>query len=465
MEGIGLALQLSGAESVKAACAVVVADLARDPALMPSIYLVRGARLRCQAVSGYWQVFDGMPPGTGVIGATFQSGRPIVVSDTEGSDHYLEAVPAVHSEACVPIRIGEDVIGVINVESEQSLDTSATTARLEQCAELLSARIAELGGLQRESRSERLARHAARLAGLVDAGAIQHLVREAARDVAEMESATIALRQADGSYTVNGLGPQAGALEALAPDVLAQLFGWVESMTSAYTIGEPGGRGFAGHEPLRAAGAEALVVLPLGNAEAPSGVLLLTHSAPIALDTEDIELLELLALQATSALATAEAVAELRRRAASDGLTGLGNHATFHAALAEACARPPRPRLALMVADVDRFKAVNDREGHAAGDRALTKVAGALKSALRAEDRVYRIGGDEFAALVRVADADEARATAERLHRAMAESACPPVSIGVALHEREEVAESLFGRADAALYRVKRGGGDGIAVD
>lgn len=464
MKATELALRLSDAASVKAACAVVVADLARNPALMPSIYLVRGARLRCQAVSGYWQVFDGMHPGTGVIGTVFESGRPIVVTDTSPSDHYLEAVPAVRSEVCVPVRLGEDVIGVINVESEQSLDTSATTARLEQCAVLLSAKIGALGGLQRESRSERLARHAARLAGLVDAGAIQHLVREAACDVAEMESATIVRREADGSYSVKGLGPQAHALEALTPDVLAQLFGWVESMTSAYTIGEPGGRGFAGHEPLRAAGAEALVVLPLGDVEAPGGVLLLTHSAPIALDTEDIELLELLALQATSALATAEAVAELRSRATSDGLTGLGNHAAFHAALTEACARPPRPRLALMLADVDRFKAVNDREGHAAGDIALIEVGRALKSALRAEDHVYRIGGDEFAALVRVADADEARATAERLHGAVSGTACPAVSIGVAVHERDEGGETLFGRADAALYRVKRGGRDGITV-
>jgi len=464
MDPTDVALRLSDAESVKAACAVVVADLAYEPGLMPSIYLARGGRLRCQAVAGYWQVFDGMPPGAGVIGSVFESGRAMAITDAAGSDDYLEAVPAVRSEVCVPVRLGGDVIGALNVESECLLDTTAMSARLDRCAEMLSARIAELGGLPRESRSERLARHAARLAGLVDADAIQELVREAACDVAEMESATIALREADGGYLVKGLGPQAQALEKLPPDVLTQIFGWVESMTSAYTIGEPGGRGFAGHEPLRAAGAEALVVLSLGDAEAPQGVLLLTHSAPIALDTEDIELLELLALQATSALATAGAVAELRSLASSDGLTGLGNQTAFHTALAEACSRPPRPGFALMVADVDGFKAVNDRDGHAAGDGVLVEVARGLQSALRAEDRLYRIGGDEFAALVRVADPGEAWTAATRLHRAVSETPGPPVSIGVAVHERGEVGDSLFGRADAALYEVKRAGRDGIAA-
>jgi len=464
MAATDVTLRLSEAGSVKASCAVVVADLARDPELMPSIYLLRAGRLRCQAVARYWQVLDGLPPGAGVIGATFESGRPMVVSDTTRSGQYLEAVPTVCSEVCVPVRLGGDVIGAINVESERILDTAELAAQLERCAVRLSARIAQLGGLPRELRPERLARHAARLAGLVHADAIQDLVRDAARDVAEMESATIALRRGDGRYSISGAGPQARALEELPSEVLDQVLGWVESVTSAYTIGEPEGRGFAGHEPLRAAGAEALVVLPLGGPKVPRGVLLLTHSAPIALDTEDIELLELLALQATSALATAEAVAELRSRASSDGLTGLGNQAAFHAALADACARPPRPRLALLVADVDGFKAVNDREGHAAGDRVLTGVALGLQSALRAEDRLYRIGGDEFAALVRVADPEEAWATAQRLHRAVSETPGPPVSIGVAIHERKEIGDSLFGRADAALYRVKRAGRDGIAV-
>lgn len=451
--------RLAVADTVKAACAVVVADLATDSALMPSIYLVRGGRLRCQAVTRYWQVFDGMPPGTGVIGRTFASGTRTVISDTKASDEYLEAVPAVCAEVCVPVCVAGEVVGALNVESEQPLAVDEVVVRLDRSAALLGERIEALGGLGRESRSARLARHAVALAPLDDASSILERVLEAACDVAEMESAIVALREQAGEYTTLARGAHAGALEALPGEVLDQVHGWVESMTSAYTIGEPAGRGFEGHEPLRTAGAEALVVLPIGGIGTHRGVLLLIDSAPIALDTEDVELLELLASQATACLATATALEDLRERASRDALTGLGHHATFHAALAEACAGPSQPRLALLVADVDGFKAVNDSLGHQAGDRLLKEVARALNGALGFGDRLFRIGGDEFAALLPVGDqaVDEAEAAAGRLRAAVAASGQPPVSIGVAIHEPGEHADSLFARADAALYRVKRG--------
>ncbi len=455
---------LAHAESVKAACAVVVDQLAADEALMPSVYLMRGGRLRCQAVTRYWQVFDGMPAGAGVIGATFASGTPTVITDTRSSGDYLEAVPAVRTEVCVPIRLWGEVVGALNVESEQTLPADELPARMERLAAMLARRIAELGGLERESRSARLARHAAALAALTSAEDILDRVLHAACDVAEMESAIIALRDGSGRYATHGHGPSASALEALPTGVLEKVHGWVESMTSVYTIGEPAGHGFAGHEPLRAAGAEALVVLPLGGVGRQRGVLLLTDSAPIALDTDDVELLELLASQASACLGTAAALEKLRDRAERDPLTGLGHHATFHAALREACSGKDEPRLALLVADIDGFKAVNDRLGHRAGDRLLREAAGALNSALGTGEVLFRIGGDEFAALLRVEDVATAERTAGRLRDAVASGHHPPVSIGIALHAPGEEADSLFGRADVALYRVKRTGRDGVAV-
>ncbi len=457
---------LAGAPTVKAACGAVVADLATDAGLMPSVYLVRGGRLRCQAVTRYWQVFDGMPPGAGVIGRTFSSGTNTVIANTRSSSDYLEAVPAVCAEVCVPVRVAGQVVGAINVESEQPLPVDDLVVALERSASRLGERIEELGGLERESRPARLARHAAALAALTDAPSLFERVLEAARDVAEMESAVMALHDDRGGYTTLAQGVHADALEALPTKVLDQLNAWVESMTSAYTIGEPTGHGFVGHEPLRAAGAEALVVLPIGGVGTHRGVLLLTDSAPIALDTEDVELLELLASQATACLATATALEEMGERAARDALTGLGHHATFHSALAEGCSGPTEPRLALLVVDVDGFKAVNDDFGHQAGDRLLTDVSQALDGALGGDDCLFRIGGDEFAALLRVGDRPEreAEATAERLRDAVAASGQPSVSIGVAIREPGEQPSSLFARADAALYRAKRGGRDATVL-
>ncbi|MGH2805250.1 MAG: GAF domain-containing protein, partial [Thermoleophilaceae bacterium] len=350
-----LVADVERAATVKAACAAVVEHLARRPGLMPSLYLMRGGRLRCQAVKGYWQVFDGMRPHAGVIGTTFATGIPAVIRSTSTSADYLEAVPTVRSEVCVPIRLENRVIGALNVESEQELGEGLLSV-LERCAECVARRIAEVGGLPAETRPERLARHAAELTGLVETEAILERAMDAACDIADMESATVALVSAGTPRLASARGPHAPALRGLAPEQVAMVAEWIRASSSVYTIGEPDGRGFSGHEALRGAGAGALVALPLA---AEKGFLLLVDSAPISLETEDIELLELLAAQTSSALATAAAVGELQERAASDPLTGLGHHASFHASLEEACTRRERRgRLALLIVDLDGFKQI-----------------------------------------------------------------------------------------------------------
>ena len=457
-----LAACLDGVGTVKGACAAVVQLIAAHPGLMPSVYLERGGRLRCQAAEGYWQVFDGLPPGTGVIGATFTGGRPSIVRDTSGANGYLEAVAGVRSEVCVPIRIGERVIGALNVESEREL-TEQLVPALERCARHIAARIEELGGISTEKRSERLARHAVTLSGLVEREAILARVVEAARDVAEMESAAIGLADPDGLNVAAAEGAHASVLKGLAPVELAKLAEWVQATNSVHTIGQSAGHGFPGHETLRRAGAEAVIALPL---VAGTGFLILLDSAPITLETEEIEMLELLAAHATSALATASAVGDLRERAATDPLTGLGHHASFHSALEESCARPERRgSLALLVFDLDGFKRVNDTRGHQAGDHLLRQAATSLRLALRSGEILYRIGGDEFAALVTVTSPDEAMAAANRLRGVVNARIAGGVSVGVALHTAPEDPAAFFARADAALYEAKRAGGNRAALD
>ncbi len=461
--------RLARADSVKEACGIVVGMLARDPALMPSIYLERGGRLRCQAVAGYWQIFDGIQPGGGVIGQAYLSEQPIVVEKVEESDDYLEAVPSVCGEACVPITVAGAAIGALNVESEQPLPPELSET-MERCAELLATRIEELGGMPLESRSQRLARHATTLAGLSHTGAIGAAVVSAACDVAGMQSALLAVPEGGVLDVAAVHGPHAQRLSALGPEALSRIASWVGSATSSYSIGEPSGRGFSGHEVLRAAGAEAIVVLPVhvpgsrNPVGAAGGLLLLVDRLTIDLDTEDVELLELLAAQAGSALQTASALAELHERAARDPLTELGHHATFLGALSSAAERRDVRPFALLVIDIDGFKAVNDRHGHPAGDRLLVRCAEALRRSLRAADGLYRIGGDEFAALLADVDGEKAATIAQELRAAVAEFAGPTVSIGVAEHVRGEAQAALFSRADAALYKAKRAGRDAVAL-
>ena len=130
------------------------------------------------------------------------------------------------------------------------------------------------------------------------------------------------------------------------------------------------------------------------------GLLVLADARALEPSTERAELVELIAVQSASNLRTAAAVAELRHRASTDPLTGLGHRGAFGEALGASHRRPIATAVALC--DIDNFKALNDRFGHQEGDRALVAVVQALDGALRRGDLLFRLGGDEFAALLAV---------------------------------------------------------------
>jgi len=148
-----------------------------------------------------------------------------------------------------------------------------------------------------------------------------------------------------------------------------------------------------------------------------------------------------------------------------DPLTRLYNRRflfTQLAALASAARRHGRP-LAVAMVDLDAFKAVNDRHGHDVGDRALVAAGDALARALRAEDVLGRLGGEEFLALLPDADEDAAARAAERLRAAVAGAGGPvPVtaSVGWAVLQDSEDPDELVQRADTALYNAKAAGRD-----
>ncbi len=155
----------------------------------------------------------------------------------------------------------------------------------------------------------------------------------------------------------------------------------------------------------------------------------------------------------------------LRRLASTDALTGLVNYRSFHETLeaeverARAVGRP----LALVILDLDDFKAVNDELGHPFGDKILRSVGSVLTGSVRLDDTAARIGGEEFGLILPAADAADAFAVAERARGAIAalsdervEIAC---SAGIAAFPADaEDAAGLTQLADSALYWAKRGG-------
>jgi len=158
----------------------------------------------------------------------------------------------------------------------------------------------------------------------------------------------------------------------------------------------------------------------------------------------------------------------VRRLASSDLLTGLPNRAALHDAMAGEFARATRDggRLALLLIDLDGFKAVNDRHGHRAGDGVLREVSRRLTQVLRGGETRARYGGDEFVVLARDdGDAGEAHRLAARICSALTE----PIdlgglvvrigaSVGIARFPGDaQLADELLRKADSALYRAKAG--------
>ena len=190
------------------------------------------------------------------------------------------------------------------------------------------------------------------------------------------------------------------------------------------------------------------------------------------LDSEAVALVDTL-LAAASTGYVEELTAILQSRATRDPLTGLPNRAAFTEVLTHEIAgagrgQPP----ALLLVDLDGFKAVNDTDGHLAGDAVLRAVADVLQATARRSDVACRLGGDEFAVVLPRTTQRQAMHAARRLLAASraaggltSAGARVTLSVGVGWLPDPASGEDLVAVADTALYRVKAAGGDDLAAN
>ncbi|MDV0439728.1 diguanylate cyclase [Xanthomonas sacchari] len=206
----------------------------------------------------------------------------------------------------------------------------------------------------------------------------------------------------------------------------------------------------------------------------PLGLIHLSSRDPTLL--ERLPLVEVVAEQLAMALHNLQLRQRLRTQSIRDPLTGLYNRRYLEESLVRELARCERREqpLALMMLDLDHFKALNDRLGHAGGDALLAAFGQLLAGLVRPEDIACRYGGEEFTVILPGAAADVAQRRAEQIRAAVAAlqvqhqgQALPPVtvSIGVAAYpDHGRSTEELLRCADAALYRGKRGGRNRVAA-
>jgi diguanylate cyclase (GGDEF)-like protein len=181
--------------------------------------------------------------------------------------------------------------------------------------------------------------------------------------------------------------------------------------------------------------------------------------------TDRLQALRMFANQAATAVAAVAAFEEMQFLAENDPLTGVGNRRAFTRRLAEEVHRAARygQRFALIVLDIDGFKALNDHYGHFEGDMALEAIGAVLRATMRRSDCAFRLGGDEFALILESAGVAEATGVVDRIGAGIAGVKAGAghllrASFGVALGDGTPDPEALLQAADAAMYEAKRAG-------
>ncbi len=260
-------------------------------------------------------------------------------------------------------------------------------------------------------------------------------VAEAALEIFDVDRATVVLRDTRGNLIPVTLGPSS---DEEPDEETARLV--------AETIG--------GEEPrlVPTRGKQNMLVLPLPTADVPAGAVVV-H--PLLSDDPEfsLDLARLFGTQVGIAIEHLFVIDELERATTRDELTGIGNRKH-----ADALLQSMEEGDALILLDLDGFKAVNDTLGHAAGDQVLQDLSAHLRHCLRDSDTSARLGGDEFLVVARRAFADPL-AVADRILIGWSNSGrSTTLSAGVALHNPEVEPADTFERADQALYQAKGAG-------
>ena len=211
------------------------------------------------------------------------------------------------------------------------------------------------------------------------------------------------------------------------------------------------------------------VCVPVSIMGRTVGVVHATGEVDQPLDDDAVAALQTLANQAGNRVGMLRVMAETQLQASTDGLTGLVNRRSLENRVRHL--RSEGTEYALVMADLDHFKALNDAYGHETGDRALRIFAETVRSALRTDDLACRYGGEEFAIVLPGVDVHQAVEAVQRIHEALddetgrGDTPTFTASFGIACSTDADGFDDLVRRADAALFAAKDAGRNRICLD
>jgi diguanylate cyclase (GGDEF)-like protein len=426
----------------------------------------------------------GLPWTAGRVHRVWQESRPVYVADdaVENPDGPHRDL-GLRALAIVPVTDPDgETLALIEVGArDRARAWSEDDRRLvEAVASTLGAALASATQRAREAELLEVVRVLAQSDATEDL--YRRGVEAAVRLVPGAEAASLLVRGEDGTYAFAAAdGYDLELLRAAGPMTEAEQLVWYGDGVAGYRAGSPRLRVGAAVAAASAAAAPGTAARTVLDGVGRSRQIRANVCIPIAFQGDVVGILNVDAFTREEAfgrrsIAIAEALgqhvavivrqahdrAALARSALIDPLTGAGNREAFNRQVTAELARAKRHDhpLALAMIDLDGFKEVNDRFGHAAGDRALVLVARTLREATRAADAVFRWGGDEFAVVMPMIGGEEAQAATERFARAIADLDVDGLrlgaSVGIAGYPQDgRDAETLMRRADDLMYASK----------
>ncbi len=430
--------------------------------VMPSVFVLEHGRLWLVAQRGYAVVPDGITTESGITGRAVRLGRAQLAADVRSDPDYVAALPGVTSELAIPLRSGQTVVGILNIESERALPDGAADA-----VRPLTRALAPLANALRSRRTldlSGLARLFVHLGSLRDPREIAALAAASLPRVLPLEATTIVMW--------NELGPSTELASWRSEDATRPPL-TVDEMEGARAQTDPSVvcQVLEVGDPMRRVDARTVVWLPLRANAGELGALVGISSQAAHVDPGLLDTAAVLAAHVAASLDAALALQRERLSAVTDPLTRILNRRGLEERLEHelATAQERRLPLSLLVIDCDDFKEINDRAGHEFGDTLLQEVADVLSRSLPEGAEAARLGGDEFVVMFPGADSDAAEALGTELRTLLAEGLTDAgfplrVSAGVSTYPFDgATATSLLRAGDQALYAAKTAGKNRVA--
>src|ERR1700691_3486877 len=426
--------------------------------------------VRCQV--GWDEGHDKVrfPIGTGITGTAAQQKRPVYAADVTKDARYIQSAKNTRSELAVPLMVRDDVVGVLDCQSENLSHFDAETIDLlalfstQASIALQNARLYSLER-QRARQLQAINAIAQQTTAVLDLEQLLDRVCKLIQDAFRVchvslflrEDHDLVLRAHHGTLTPRV--PEGGRFPASTEP-------WASILASSNTAMEtdlcvaPAGTKFFAESASR-------MCIPLVSFGQTLGVLALDSARPDAFRDGDLQSLESVADICATAIQNAHYVERVKQLAYLDGLTGIFNRRFFELRIIEEIERARRGCLgmAVIMADIDQFKRLNDEFGHVLGDEVLRQVSSLFHQQLRKIDVVCRYGGEEFGILLTQANAHHALNVAEKLRKLVAGWQFPGVPRAVtisagaaAMPEHGSTRDDLVRAADSALYAAKLAG-------